>query len=215
VYLSAASLTGVLTLKTLLDEERLRYRPGFHNLALLELFGLLDIRLGSLAGGRGWRPEEMRMTDWGKALLGSYMDFLRQPPDEEDESMLDTASATKIVSAVPSRSFTLIRQVNSAMRWPTRKCGASWGSIERLGDADEAGRCPPRGHPTSELQMVSEYLAYRGDHRTNRFSYRLVEMPNGVLQRFVTAIWPIRGQNAFDGWIGSRSSRPDRNRSRS
>jgi len=81
--------SGMLTVETPQDAERLRYRPGLHTLALLELFGLLDIRLGSLSGGRGWRPEEMRMTDWGKALLGSYMDFLREPADEEDESMLD------------------------------------------------------------------------------------------------------------------------------
>jgi hypothetical protein len=77
---------GTLMVKAPQDVETLRYHPGLHNLALLELFGLLDIRLGSLAAGRGWRPERLRLTDWGKALLGSYADFLQQPPDEEDGS---------------------------------------------------------------------------------------------------------------------------------
>jgi hypothetical protein len=80
--------TGILTLKAPQDAERFRYRPGLYNLALLELFGLLEIRLGSLAGGRAWQPELMRMTDWGKALLGSYADFLQKPPDQEDGSAL-------------------------------------------------------------------------------------------------------------------------------
>jgi hypothetical protein len=75
--------TGTLTVSAPQDVETLRYRPGLHNLALLELFGLLEIRLGSLAEGRGWRPERMRLTDWGKALLGSYADFLQQSPDQE------------------------------------------------------------------------------------------------------------------------------------
>ncbi len=64
----------------------LRYHPGLYNLALLELFGLLEIRVGSLAEGRGWRPEEIRMTDWGKALLDGYADFLQQPLDRKDGS---------------------------------------------------------------------------------------------------------------------------------
>jgi hypothetical protein len=77
---------GTLMVKAPHDVETLRYHPGLHNLALLELFGLLDIRLGSLAEGRGWRPERLRLTDWGKALLGSYADFLQQPPDQEEEA---------------------------------------------------------------------------------------------------------------------------------
>ncbi|MCG6862514.1 MAG: plasmid pRiA4b ORF-3 family protein [Chromatiaceae bacterium] len=78
--------TGVLTMKAPQDVEMFRYRPGFYNLALMELFGLLDIRLGSLADARAWQPERIRLTDWGKVLLGNYASFLRQPVDEEDGS---------------------------------------------------------------------------------------------------------------------------------
>ena len=38
--------TGILTVQTPQDADTLRYVPGFYNLALLELFGLLDVRLG-------------------------------------------------------------------------------------------------------------------------------------------------------------------------
>ena len=57
--------TGILAIEAPQDTGMLRYRPGLYSLALLELFGLLEIRAGSLTEGRGWRPEWMRMTDWG------------------------------------------------------------------------------------------------------------------------------------------------------
>ena len=54
----------------------LRYYPGLHNLALLQLFGLLEVRAMPPVEGKGWLPESIRMTDWGKVLLGSYADFI-------------------------------------------------------------------------------------------------------------------------------------------
>lgn len=77
--------TGILTIETPQDAEMIRYHPGLYNVALLELFGLLEIRVGPLVEGRGWRPERMRVTDWGKALMGSYADFLRQLSDRIGE----------------------------------------------------------------------------------------------------------------------------------
>ncbi len=76
--------SGILTVETSQNAEMLRYHPGLYNLALLELFGLLEIRVGSSAEGRGWRPEWMRMTDWGKTLLGGYADFIQQSPASKD-----------------------------------------------------------------------------------------------------------------------------------
>ena len=70
--------TGTLTVETPKDAEMLRYYPGLHNLALMMLFGLLEIRLKPPAEGRGWQPEWMRMTDWGHLLLGSYATIIRQ-----------------------------------------------------------------------------------------------------------------------------------------
>ena len=51
--------------------ERTRYRPGLHNLALMELFGLLDIEDGAPIDKKGWRIIEVQATRWGQALLAS------------------------------------------------------------------------------------------------------------------------------------------------
>ena len=80
--------TGSLTLRTPQDVDTFRYVPGFYNLALLELFGLFDVRLRPPTEGQGWRPERLRMTEWGQALLGSYAGFLRQSLAPEAELTL-------------------------------------------------------------------------------------------------------------------------------
>ena len=80
--------TGNLTMQTPQDADTLRYYPGFYNLALLELFGLFDLRARPPAEGQGWRPEQLRMTEWGRALLGNYAGFLRQSLAPEAESTL-------------------------------------------------------------------------------------------------------------------------------
>jgi hypothetical protein len=109
-FIESFPKTGILTVEAPQDAERFRYRPGLYNLALLELFGLLEIRLWPLAEGRAWRPERMRMTDWGKALLGSYAGFLQQPPDEEDGStppMLDFMALLQPLECFESWSRTV------------------------------------------------------------------------------------------------------------
>jgi hypothetical protein len=54
------------------DEEvadALRYWPGWHNLGLLELFGLIAIQAGPPGPGQGWRIEHIDRTPFGDALL--------------------------------------------------------------------------------------------------------------------------------------------------
>ena len=51
--------------------ERVRYRPGLHNLALMELFGLLEIEDGSPIDKKGCQITEVRATQWGQAPLAS------------------------------------------------------------------------------------------------------------------------------------------------
>lgn len=50
-------------------ERSLRYTPGWHNLGLLELFGLIIVQPGLPEQGKGWRIESIRRTPWGDALL--------------------------------------------------------------------------------------------------------------------------------------------------
>lgn len=66
---------GVLTYQKPEDAGLLRYYPSHHHLGLMELFGLLEIRLMPPALAKGWLPAEIRLTEWGKVLLLSYIQF--------------------------------------------------------------------------------------------------------------------------------------------
>jgi hypothetical protein len=61
-------------------EDVLRFTPGWHNLGLLELFGLISVRHGPPEPGKGWRIERIDRAPLGDALLallraGSFGDF--------------------------------------------------------------------------------------------------------------------------------------------
>jgi hypothetical protein len=47
----------------------LRYVPGWHNLGLMELFGLISIKPGSPIDGQGWQIERIDRTAFGDALV--------------------------------------------------------------------------------------------------------------------------------------------------
>ena len=54
----------------------LRYTPGWHNLGLLELFGIISVQHGSPEAGKGWRIERVYRTQLGDALLALlYSEF--------------------------------------------------------------------------------------------------------------------------------------------
>jgi hypothetical protein len=50
-------------------QQNLKYYPGFHNLALMKLFGLIEANYGKPEVGKGWRVKSVKQTPWGKALL--------------------------------------------------------------------------------------------------------------------------------------------------
>jgi hypothetical protein len=50
-------------------EEELKYHPEWHNLGLLDLFGLIMIQPGALKPGEGWQIERIHRTPLGDALL--------------------------------------------------------------------------------------------------------------------------------------------------
>lgn len=85
--------TGILTLATVRDTDPLRYYPGYYNLALMDLFGLLEVRPQPPSAGQGWLPGWVRVTDWGNTLLGSYSKFM------------NTALACEVGSGLPMRGF--------------------------------------------------------------------------------------------------------------
>jgi hypothetical protein len=47
----------------------LRYTPGWHNLGLLDLFGLITVQHGPPVSGKGWQIERVYRTPVGDALL--------------------------------------------------------------------------------------------------------------------------------------------------
>jgi hypothetical protein len=51
-------------------EDLISYVPMWHNLGLLELFGLLAVHHGAPQPGQGWRVERVRRTPLGDALSG-------------------------------------------------------------------------------------------------------------------------------------------------
>lgn len=58
-----------VTFKAEKDYDLLNYYPGFENLFLMEMFGLLNITLGEPAKGKGWRMTKLQPTAWGHALV--------------------------------------------------------------------------------------------------------------------------------------------------
>ncbi|WP_373507636.1 hypothetical protein [Thiocapsa sp.] len=56
----------------------LKYRPGFVNLALLELFGLFEIQVMPPEEGQGWRPSAIALTPWGQTLLSTVLNARNQ-----------------------------------------------------------------------------------------------------------------------------------------
>jgi hypothetical protein len=43
--------------------------PEPHNIALLQLFGLLEVETGTPEVGKGWRIERVRKLPFGKAMM--------------------------------------------------------------------------------------------------------------------------------------------------
>ena len=51
------------------DQQSLSYWPGLHNLALMKLFGLLQLESGQPQAGKGWRIKMVRKLPFGEVLM--------------------------------------------------------------------------------------------------------------------------------------------------
>ncbi|MCX5913772.1 MAG: plasmid pRiA4b ORF-3 family protein [Deltaproteobacteria bacterium] len=69
IFFGQMSEKGLQVAGTRDAEYLLRYMPGWHNLGLLELFGLIAIQPGSPIEGKGWQIERIDRTAFGSALL--------------------------------------------------------------------------------------------------------------------------------------------------
>lgn len=51
---------------------RLRFRPGLHNLALMELFGFIDTECTAANDNETWPLAKITPTDWGRTIFGYF-----------------------------------------------------------------------------------------------------------------------------------------------
>lgn len=51
------------------DQNEFTYFPGFHNIALLNLFGFLSVQSGKPEAGKGWRITRLQRLPFGDAML--------------------------------------------------------------------------------------------------------------------------------------------------
>jgi hypothetical protein len=77
------------------QEEKLKHLPGYHSLALLELFGFITIQEGEPEQGKGWCVKSITPTEWGKVVLESISVVKRQVMDGawEDASVEEMQAA--------------------------------------------------------------------------------------------------------------------------
>lgn len=73
------------------EQNKLVYYPGFHNLALLHLFGLLEITPLKPEPGKGWLVTAVKRCPWGDAIIALLSEIYDEiePDREEAEITLD------------------------------------------------------------------------------------------------------------------------------
>lgn len=82
------------------DVEYLRYRPGLHSLALLELFGFITVKLDANPSAAIWPIGTLTLTPWGGVLLS----WLAGPIANlwPFERRIDTATLTQLFDTLKS-----------------------------------------------------------------------------------------------------------------
>jgi hypothetical protein len=70
-----------------------RYRPGFHNLALMDLFGFIRIKQDAALSGESWPIVNIVPTTWGHALLNHFSkhitSFDENVNDQSDYNLIE------------------------------------------------------------------------------------------------------------------------------
>ncbi len=81
----------------------LRYNPGLHYLALMELFGFVQIKLDSILSKENWSIVKIKPTNWGRALLKCFTkeityfkDFDFEPSNNEQAEVWGSEAKTYI-----------------------------------------------------------------------------------------------------------------------
>jgi len=70
------------------DPLSLRYRPGLHNLALMELFGFIEVERGPATEKEAWPIATIDTTAWGHTVLGYLTQHFAAMPFLEDDELI-------------------------------------------------------------------------------------------------------------------------------
>jgi len=158
-------------------EDVLRYMLGWHNLGLLELFGLISVRHGPPEPGKGWRIERIDRTPLGDALLA----LLRARFFGDIGDVLQLEAEEKVPFGVLQPAlqpyFPEWRNNLSVPEWAFREgthvFKVSWGWMWRR-------IAIPAGHTLDALaSAILDAVAFSHDH-LYEFTY---QNRSGVLER--------------------------------
>ena len=87
------------------DKIMFRYRPGLYNLALLELFGLIDVKRGKPVEGDTWPIVSIKPTSWGDALISFFSEKVEPFIYDENEK---TKWETELKAHIPDWKNSLL-----------------------------------------------------------------------------------------------------------
>lgn len=83
-----------LTFSSYREQEELIYYPSLYNVALLHLFGLIELGLGEAEPGKGWRLTSLKRLPWGDAIIGLLSEIYHDiQPGTDEEIIIDFRSA--------------------------------------------------------------------------------------------------------------------------
>lgn len=71
----------------------LRFRPGLHNLALMELFGFIDVECTAAEENETWPLSVIKPTDWGRAIFGYFAQNYLVMSFLDDDEPVQTGSS--------------------------------------------------------------------------------------------------------------------------
>lgn len=124
------------------DQDTLSYLPGYHNLALMEMFGLVKVTAGNPTSGKGWRIKQTEALPLGKALMPlvtrAYLQKNMAWPSENDPTIPFNELQPDLQPyfpewqkslAVPSQPFRSGRHIFKV------SLGKAWRRIAISGDA--------------------------------------------------------------------------------
>lgn len=88
------------------DQGHLRYFPGLHNLALMELFGLIRIHHVEPKGEKeGWRFSKIQQTKWGETIHNTIKQVSNHLSEAVDEEEVQDALRIPLNDVMAGRFF--------------------------------------------------------------------------------------------------------------